>query len=142
VQVVVDTCRRAAEFGKLQALQWFRENECDWDESTCEAAAENGHLSVLQWARENECPWDHRTCEYAARNGHLSVLQWARKNGCDWNDSTGELSVNYLAPFLVQKKLRIVFSSWFQSVRELHFNLVSNFFGQIHLLHYFKETYY
>jgi len=48
-----NTCRRAAECGKLQALQWFRENECDWDESTYEAAAENGHLSVLQWAKEN-----------------------------------------------------------------------------------------
>jgi len=79
------TCSKAAKYGQLDALQWLRQNHCQWDRTTCEAAASNGHLSVLQWARENGCEWDSRTCAAAARNGHLSVLQWARENGCVWS---------------------------------------------------------
>jgi len=77
------TCKKAAEYGKLQALQWLRENGCDWDAGTCAVAALNGHLSILQWARDNGCEWNEKTCAAAACNGHLSILQWVRENGCD-----------------------------------------------------------
>ena len=58
---------------------------CDWDANTCRRAAEGGFLEVLQWARENGAEWDGRTCFEAAKNNHLGVLQWARANGCPWN---------------------------------------------------------
>jgi hypothetical protein len=32
-----------------------------------DAAAEYGRLELLQWAREHHCPWDERTCYGAAR---------------------------------------------------------------------------
>ena len=54
----------------------------EWNSWTCRRAAENGHLDVLQWARENGCEWDYWTCCRAADNGHLYVLKWARENGC------------------------------------------------------------
>jgi len=60
------TCAIAAKSGQLQALQWLKENGCDWNHLTCAAAAQGGHLSCLQWARENGCDWDKETCQNAA----------------------------------------------------------------------------
>ena len=76
------TCQKAAEYGQLQALQWLRDNGCNWGAEICAAAAANGHLFILQWLREKGCDWDMYTCEAAAANGHLPCLQWARENGC------------------------------------------------------------
>jgi len=76
------TCEKAAQYGQLQALQWLRENGCNWNGETCADVAEGGHLSILQWARENGCNWNSGTCHAAAEGGHLSILQWAREDGC------------------------------------------------------------
>ena len=81
-------CKKAAEYGNLEALILARKNGCDWDEDTCSHAAKNGHLIVLIWAHQNECNWDSNTCTFAAKNGHLATLKWARENGCDWNSNT------------------------------------------------------
>ena len=81
-------CMKAAEYGQLAALQWLRQNDCNWNSETSSAVAKGGHLSILQWARENECEWNSSTCFRAAEGGHLSVLQWARQNGCEWNSHT------------------------------------------------------
>ena len=83
-----DLCRKIAAAGQLSALQWARNNNCDWNYVTCSEAAQGGHLEVLQWARASDCDWDSSTCRFAARGGHLEVLQWARANGCDWNYTT------------------------------------------------------
>jgi hypothetical protein len=83
-----EACLIAAQEGALEALQWARENGCEWDWRTCVDAAEYGHLAVLQWARKNGCPWGADICAYAARGGHLAILQWARENGCEWNSMT------------------------------------------------------
>ena len=87
-QVANEVCRKAAQYGQLDALQRLRLNGCSWDSaSTCFAVADGGHLSVLEWARVNGCDWDRYTCSTAAGGGHL-VLEWARPNGCDWNAMT------------------------------------------------------
>ena len=83
-----DLCRQIAAAGQLSALQWARNNNCDWDDRTCTAAAGGGHLEVLQWAHANGCDWNSNTCSAAAGGGHLEVLQWARANGCDWDVGT------------------------------------------------------
>jgi hypothetical protein len=72
----------AAKGGRLQTVQWAREQGCPLGYSVSEAAAGGGHLAVLQWLTQEGCPWDSGTCEAAARGGHLEVLQWALQNGC------------------------------------------------------------
>jgi hypothetical protein len=61
----------AAKGGRLQTLQWAREQGCPWDRNVSATAAEGGHLAVLQWLRQLGCPWDHRTCAAAAAGAHL-----------------------------------------------------------------------
>ena len=41
-------CRYAAKFGNLEALQWFRDHDCRWNEHVCSAAAAaaEGHLYI------------------------------------------------------------------------------------------------
>ena len=40
-------CMSAANYGQVAALQWLRQNGCDWDKYTFSFAAGGGHLSVL-----------------------------------------------------------------------------------------------
>ena len=63
---------------------------------TCEFAAQFGKLEVLQWARANGCPWDEYTSHVAAQGGHLEVLHWLHANGCpEWpSDSEDESDVD------------------------------------------------
>ena len=80
---------RAAYGGKLQVLQWLRQQlKCVWDEGVCSQAALGGYLQILKWARENGCPWNASTCTLAACSGSLDVLKWAHENGCLWSSST------------------------------------------------------
>jgi hypothetical protein len=81
-------CKKAAELGQLDVLQYLFSNGSVWDNRCCSTAALNGHLDVLKWLHENGCPWDSGTCANAALSGHLNVLQWARENGCPWDEST------------------------------------------------------
>jgi hypothetical protein len=81
------TCAMAASKGKMELIQFARENGCPWDSDTCASAAKNGHLELLQWLRAQDCPWDASTCWKAAEHGHLEVLKWAFANGCPLNDS-------------------------------------------------------
>mmetsp|Transcript_2875 Transcript_2875/g.9755 ORF Transcript_2875/g.9755 Transcript_2875/m.9755 type:complete len:296 (-) Transcript_2875:235-1122(-) len=83
-----DTCAEAALGGHLELLKWARKNGCSWSESTCALAAFGGHLALLKWARDHMCPWSKETCSLAAIGGHLSVLQWAREKGCPWDAKT------------------------------------------------------
>ena len=65
----------------VELCAWARDTGC-WNASVCALAASAGKLEVLQWARQNGCPWDWRTYEWAA--GHASIQQWADENGCPW----------------------------------------------------------
>jgi hypothetical protein len=49
----------------------------------CRLAAQHGKLDILQWLRENGCFWDGETCANAAKGGHLDLLKWCRAKG--WN---------------------------------------------------------
>ena len=49
---------------------------------TSEEAARHGRLEILQWARENGCPWDEETTRIAARYERLDLLAWAMDHGC------------------------------------------------------------
>ena len=81
-RINAQTCKRAAENGQLVALQWLRQNGCEWNSYTCSAAAEGGYLSVLQWARENGCDWNAFTFEAALGFGNLGLLNYLIDEGC------------------------------------------------------------
>ena len=49
---------------------------------TCEFAAQFGKLEVLQWARANGCPWDERTRAFATMAGQHDLADWAKANDC------------------------------------------------------------
>jgi hypothetical protein len=78
------------------------EHGCPGTENACEWAASEGRLELLQWARQNGCPWNEDTCEYAARGGHLEVLQWAHENGCPWDEWTWASSDPSCHPYLIE----------------------------------------
>ena len=62
-------CFFAAEYGNLEALQWFHSRGCRWDRDVCStAAAAGGHLHILLWSRSQTrpYPWNARACAYAA----------------------------------------------------------------------------
>jgi hypothetical protein len=90
-------CNLAAQFGRLEILQYFKQQGCIWTAKTCELAAKGGHLLLLQWMRTpndwwGQCPWSKDTCTAAAAHGNLHILQWARANGCDWDEYTCSLA--------------------------------------------------
>jgi hypothetical protein len=94
----VRACNVAARFGRLEVLQYLKEQGCHWSKETCTLAAVGGHLLLLQWMRTTtdrwgRCPWDEQTCVSAVFHGHLHILQWARANGCNFSKRTGLAAV-------------------------------------------------
>lgn len=85
---VATICNRAAEYGKLEILEWAHKNGCQWNEMTCAYAAYGGNIDILKWLRMNDCPWNEITCAKAALGGNFDILKWARKNGCRWDEMT------------------------------------------------------
>ena len=72
-------CAAAALIGRLDLLQYLREDGCSWDKNTCYSAVEGSqqpllqkkHLEILQWALENGCPWSKRECLDACAEGSI-----------------------------------------------------------------------
>ena len=64
--VSVNTCRVAAEHGRLRILQWLRqEADCPWDKETLISAAAGDHEAVFCWALDNGCPFPADILFYA-----------------------------------------------------------------------------
>ena len=83
-------------------LRWAKEQGVPWDWRLCRAAAASGKLESVQWLREqgfysgpkagdwgytDGCPWTAETCVAAARGGHLVILKWAHAHGCPLNSA-------------------------------------------------------
>lgn len=80
-------CKRAAETGDLDLLQWLRSNHCAWNAETFNAAAAKGSFTILEWLYANGCPWNETTCAVAAEKS-FKILKWLRVNGCPWDVRT------------------------------------------------------
>ena len=71
-------CDEAARTGKLEVLQWARENRFHWiKKSVSENAAQGGHLEVLKWLNAKNI-LQGEIGKYAALGGHLHVLEWLK----------------------------------------------------------------
>ena len=94
----------------------------------CEMAAEHGRLDVLQWLREQSCEWDYRTCYKAARGGHRDLLVWAMNNGAFTTDACNGAARGghfELVRFLnVECGLRIDGWTVFKAAKAGHFDMV------------------
>lgn len=90
-----DWCADSAKYGRLEILQWLRENGCHIGNRTCILSAEYNHFEILKWSHNNGCNWncrrDDSMCSFAASNGNLEMLQWARLNGFQWNNKVFRL---------------------------------------------------
>ena len=79
--------------GRDSDLPFLQHPPCPWDRQTCKEAAEYGRLDVLQWARAQHppCPWDEDTCRAAVFDydgPHWDVLRWLRVEAnpsCPWD---------------------------------------------------------
>jgi len=78
-------CDKAASYGNLEMLRYFREIGCCWGKLTTYKAAKNRHWHVLQWAITQGCSVGTSTCAAIALHGDLSMLEWARQNNCPWS---------------------------------------------------------
>jgi hypothetical protein len=77
--------RAAAEGAHWDIVRWIKQHTtCEWTDWVPCWAAFHGRLDMLQWARDNECPWDGYTAWYAAKSGHLEILIWALEHGCPY----------------------------------------------------------
>jgi hypothetical protein len=80
-------CSIAAKRGHLEMLQWAR--GCQWGLETCRWAAEHGRIEILDHLRDNGCnfPEDNASGSgilgMAARGGHIDVLKWGLEDGCE-----------------------------------------------------------
>ena len=81
----------AAEFGHLHILEFFKNNNINFNVYLCaKSAARSGFLHIIEWLHQNGCypasseenGW---ACYCAAQGGHLHVLQWLREHGYQWD---------------------------------------------------------
>ena len=94
-------CDAAARAGKLEVLQWARENHFHWiKQSVTENAAQGGHLEVLKWLKDKNI-LQGEIGKYAALGGHLHVLEWLKtvigRYTLRVNDILGALQNGHLA---------------------------------------------
>ena len=84
----------ASQYGHLNVLEFFKNNNIEFDVYTCaKIAAEYGFLHIIQWLHQNGCDpnYVHEnswTCCGAASGGHLHILQWLRNHGYQWDRYT------------------------------------------------------
>ena len=46
------------------------------------AVAKNGKLECLQWLKDNNCPYSSNTYIGAINNGNIHNLNWLKNNNC------------------------------------------------------------
>jgi hypothetical protein len=62
-------CKLAAQYGRLDMLEYLRELGCPWDEGVGHMACMFNHLDCLKFAHENGCKMDYDTILYAEKYG-------------------------------------------------------------------------
>eukprot|EP00594_Rhizosolenia_setigera_P004762 CAMPEP_0178939524 /NCGR_PEP_ID=MMETSP0789-20121207/264_1 /TAXON_ID=3005 /ORGANISM="Rhizosolenia setigera, Strain CCMP 1694" /LENGTH=117 /DNA_ID=CAMNT_0020618387 /DNA_START=396 /DNA_END=749 /DNA_ORIENTATION=- len=51
-------CYRAARFGYLDILKWYRSHGCEWNADVFNAARESSHDHIVEYLRLEGCPED------------------------------------------------------------------------------------
>jgi hypothetical protein len=96
-------CDVAAKFGQLEVLRYlYHDVGCILWEGTCASAARAGRLECLEWLREEGCPWDSTVFCGAAIGSHLQVMKWLRTQGCPWNTWTWNCALAKNDPEVLQ----------------------------------------
>lgn len=60
-------CKYAACYGKLPFVNFFHENDYEWDQESCNEAS-YGHIDCLKYLVSNGCSLDDRSFFYARNN--------------------------------------------------------------------------
>lgn len=75
----------ATTYGHLEILEWTKKIGLKSNVNLCSLAANNNHFDILKWAYENGYKLDESACEGAAKNGNFEMLKWIKEKGCNWN---------------------------------------------------------
>ncbi len=82
-----DASQYAAQYGHLNILQWFYDNNFPLGENYCLMAADYGQIKILDWALKNNIYVDFTDHEIIIQNGHVDVLQWLLDHNYKINDN-------------------------------------------------------
>ncbi len=121
----------AAKCGSLEALQWFIQHGCEWNDSTLLAACEGGQIHILQYLHSlpNVLPPGDQEYVIAAQHGQLDCLKYIQ-SACDHlhlhhNNALycavngGHLEcVKYLLPFSDQDQIKVEYQSYLDEVAQ------------------------
>lgn len=83
-----DVCTAAALSGKVEVLDWVRNEGVPWNKWTLALGVRSGKAEVVEYLLENHCPRDEWSCYEAAYSGKIDLLKLLRKNEVPWNAFT------------------------------------------------------
>jgi hypothetical protein len=87
----IEMSHYAARSCNISMLNWLRaEGWCVFDCETCAGAAEGGQLLALQYLRNEGCDWEYDCIAgHAASSGSIEVIEWLRQQqGIEMNAET------------------------------------------------------
>lgn len=71
----------AAEYGKINVLEWAQNHGITINSSTAELAARGGQINLLQWLYDRNISFDDKVFTSAIRGQHKNVIEWLLDRG-------------------------------------------------------------
>lgn len=89
----MDACviNRAAEAGKIEVLEWARDNGIPWGTGTSLAVRSANPIPTMKWLLANGCPIDARATAQAICRSDFELAKWLRDNGGPWNPEVAKI---------------------------------------------------
>ena len=88
-----DVYYNVALSGNLEMLKYFK-SMFEFNNNMFYAAAKNGKLECLQWLKDNNCPYSSNTYIGAINNGNIHNLNWLKNNNCPLCEGMYECAIN------------------------------------------------
>ena len=72
----INVANHAAEYGRIDILEWFEQKGMLPTHDGADAAATNGHIDTLRWLESRRRMPTKNGANNAAKNGHMGTLLW------------------------------------------------------------------
>jgi hypothetical protein len=85
VALTDDASTGSAEGGRIEVLQWLKQQGMVFDADTMSCAAVYGQISTCAYLHSVGCSWNDFTVFEAAFANQWDTVRWLHEHGCPWN---------------------------------------------------------
>jgi hypothetical protein len=80
-----ETSNVSAEGGRIEVLQWLKQQGMVFDADTMSCAVLHSQTSTCAYLHDEGCPWNDLTVFMAAYRMYWDTVRWLHEHGCPWS---------------------------------------------------------